>query len=239
MKIFPSIDIKNGRSVRLNTDSYIQGETFAESPVVMALNYEKQGADCIHLVDLDGAMVGHTVNDGIIQEIVHGVNIPVEAGGGIRSIQDIEYLLHLGVDKVVLGTMAVNNPAVVKEAVTHFGAEHIIVSIDSRDGMVTLDGWAHVSDYNTVEFGRKMKSFGVNTIIYTNVHREGTLLSPDLVTVEQLTLYTGLSVIVAGGLTTLKELEKLEQIGAYGAVVRNYMYGDTVELQSVIQMFDS
>lgn len=238
MKIFPSIDVKNGHCVRLNTNKFGQGGSFSFAPVEIAASYEEQQAHYIHIVDLDGAMVGHVANDEIIREIIQSVSIPVQVGGGVRSIQDIEHRLNLGADKVVLGTMAVSNPAFVREAVMNFGAGHLVVAIDVRDGMVTQDGWAHVSGYNAVEFGYKMKQFGIDTVIYTNVNKDGMMLSPNLEGVQQLSEYTGLNVIVAGGITTLKDLEKLQELQVYGAIIRDYMYGDTIDLATIIEMFE-
>lgn len=238
MKIFPSIDVKNGHCVRLSADKFGQGGSFSFAPVEIAASYEEQKAQYIHVLDLDGAMVGHAANDEIIREIIESVHIPVQVAGGVRSIQDIEHKLDLGADRVVLGTMAVSNPAFVREAVTHFSAEHLVVSIDVRDGMVTQDGWAHVSGYNAIEFGRKMKGFGIDTVIYTNVHKNGIMLSPSLTGAQQLAKFTDLNVIVAGGITTLKDLEKLQELGVYGAMIRDYMYGDTVDLRTIIEMFE-
>ena len=238
MHIYPAIDVKNGHCVRLGRNNVHSAEVFSFAPKEIAARYQEMNAKYIHIIDLDGAIMGHAVNEDIIRDIVDSVSIPVQVGGGIRTIQDIEHKLNLGVSRVILGTMAVNNPVFVKEAVGHFGADRILISVDVKDNMVTKDGWENISGYNAIRYGQKMKELGIRTIVYTDVQRNGVAERLNLVGAQELVELTGLEVIVSGGITSLKDLERLDDIHVDGAVVREAIYENRIDMQNAIELFE-
>ncbi len=197
--------------------------------------------DCkafIHIVDLDGALVGHSVNEEVIREIVQEIKIPVQVGGGIRTIKDIESKLSLGVERVIIGTKAVKDPGFVKEAVGIFGAERIVIGIDAKDGMVAIEGWEKVSDYQAVVLAQEMKQYGIRTIIYTDISKDGMLQGPNIAHTYELVEETGLNIIASGGISSLKDLEKLEEIHVYGAIMGKALYENKIDLKKAINMFE-
>lgn len=175
MKLFPAIDIKNGQCVRLRQGNFRDILVYSNVPLKVAKEWEACGASFIHVVDLDGALVGHSVNEAAIKEIVDNINIPIQLGGGIRSIKDIEQKLKLGIERVIIGTKAAIDPAFMKEAVTIFGSDRIIAGIDAKDGIVAVEGWEKLSHYNAVSLALEMKKAGVKTIIYTDIAKDGML----------------------------------------------------------------
>lgn len=237
MKIIPSIDIKSGRCVRLLGSAFQESEVLSYIPAQVAKRYEEQGATYIHVLDLDGVMAGHIVNEDVIRDIVQAVSIPVQVGGGIRTIKDIEQRMNLGISRVVLGTAAVSDPAFVKEAISHFGAEKIVISIDVKNGMVAKDGWENSSNYNATLFGYQMKRLGIQTVIYTEVHQNGMLATPNYDCASELIKIQDLEVIVAGSFASMKDLERLSAAGVQGALVREGMYEKKLELESAIRLF--
>lgn len=237
MKIIPSIDIKSGRCVRLLGSAFQESEVLSYIPAQVAKRYEEQGAAYIHVLDLDGVMAGHIVNEDAIRDIVEAVDIPVQVGGGIRTIKDVEQRINLGVSRVVLGTAAVSDPAFVKEAISHFGADRIVISIDVKNGMVAKDGWENSSNYNATLFGYQMKHLGIQTVIYTEVHQNGMLATPNYDCASELIKIQNLEVIVAGSFASMKDLERLSASGVQGALVREGMYEKKIELESAIRMF--
>lgn len=169
MKLYPAIDIKNGQCVRLRQGKFDDVIIYSNNPVDIAKEWEACGASFIHLVDLDGALCGHAVNAEVIRKIASTVNIPVEVGGGIRNIKDIEDVLALGVSRVIIGTKAVENPNFIKEAVDKFGADKIVAGVDAKDGLVAIHGWEKVSNIKAVDLCMEMKKLGIKTIIYTDI----------------------------------------------------------------------
>lgn len=238
MKLYPGIDIKNGQCVRLRQGQFHDIEVYSHTPAKIALMWLQQGASYIHIVDLDGALVGHSVNHAIIKEIVEAVNVPVQVGGGIRTIKDIENKLNLGVERVIIGTKAVEDPSFVKEAIKNFGAEHIAVGIDAKNGMVAIEGWEKVSNYDAISLATQMKDMGVRTIIYTDIAKDGMLQGPNIEHTKQLINATGLDIIASGGITTLKDLELIKDINAHGAIIGKALYERHMDLKKAIDLFE-
>ncbi len=239
MKLFPAIDIKNGQCVRLRQGSFQDILVYSDVPLKIAKQWEACGASFIHIVDLDGALVGHSVNDDVIQSIISEIKVPVQVGGGIRTIKDIENKLALGVDRVIIGTKAVKDPAFIKEAVTTFGSKRIVIGIDAKDGMVAIEGWEKVSSYQAVSLAMEMKKLGVKTIVYTDISKDGMLQGPNISHTKEMVEVTGLDIIASGGVSSLKDLEMLEEIKVYGAIVGKALYENKIELKKAVNLFET
>lgn len=237
MKLFPAIDIKNGQCVRLRQGQFHDVEVYSHIPAHIAESFEEQGASYIHIVDLDGALAGHSVNEDVIREIVSKVSIPVQVGGGIRTIKDIENKLSLGVDRVIIGTKAVENPQFVKEAITRFGAERIVVGIDAKNGMVATDGWEKLSNFNAVQLALQMKELGVQTIVYTDIAKDGMLQGPNVEHTEKMVTATGLNIIASGGVSSMKDLADLNAIPVYGAIIGKAIYEKRIDLAEAVKKY--
>lgn len=238
MKLFPAIDVKNGQCVRLKQGSFHDIMVYSNIPLSIAKQWEAYGASFIHIVDLDGALVGHTVNDEVIKEIVSNVNIPIQVGGGIRTIKDIDNKLSQGVKRVIIGTKAVRDPGFIKEAVQTFGADKIVIGIDAKDGMVAIEGWEMVSDSHAVTLALEMKKIGVKTIVYTDISKDGMLQGPNISHTKQMVMETGLNIIASGGISSLKDLEMLEEIDVYGAIIGKALYENRIDLKKAVNMFE-
>ena len=238
MILYPAIDIRNGQCVRLRQGQFHDAEVYSHSPVKIAKLWESQGASHIHIVDLDGALAGRSMNEDVIRDIVSSVNIPVQTGGGIRTIKDIETKLSLGVSRVIIGTKAVENPQFVKEAIACFGPDRIVVGIDAKQGMVAIQGWEKVSNYKAVSLALEMKEYGVKTIVYTDITRDGMLQGPNIEHTEEIVRITGLSVIASGGVASMKDLESVYQIPVAGVIIGKALYENRIDLCEAIAKFE-
>ncbi|MDD3174025.1 MAG: 1-(5-phosphoribosyl)-5-[(5-phosphoribosylamino)methylideneamino]imidazole-4-carboxamide isomerase [Herbinix sp.] len=238
MKLFPAIDIRNGQCVRLRQGRFQDVLVYSEVPLKIAKQWEAAGASFIHIVDLDGALVGHSVNDDVIKEIVSEVKIPIQVGGGIRTIKDIENKLNLGLERVIIGTKAVKDPAFIKEAITTFGSRRIVIGIDAKDGMVAIEGWEKVSNYQAVNLALEMKTFGVKTIVYTDISKDGMLQGPNIAHTKEMAQATGLDIIASGGVTSLKDLEMLDEVNVYGAIIGKALYENRIDLHKAVNLFE-
>ena len=223
MIIFPAIDILNGQCVRLIQGDYNKEKVYSNSPVDMAKQWEEKGAEFIHIVDLDGAKTGNSINKEIILEIAKTVQVPIQVGGGIRSIETIKDYLENGVSRVIIGTAAINNPAFLQEAVEKF-QEKIAVSIDARDGYVATDGWTDTSDVKALDLVKKLEEFGVKTIVYTDIAKDGMLQGPNLEEQKAMNEATTIDVIASGGVTTKEDVENLRALNLYGVIIGKALY---------------
>lgn len=237
MKLFPAIDIKDGKCVRLKQGLFSEVTVYCEEPYKVAKYFEECGADYIHLVDLDGSLKGRSVNANTIRKIVENVSIPVELGGGIRTIDNIRETLELGVDRVIIGTKAVENPEFIKEAVELFGAEKIVVGVDAKNGLVATDGWEKVSKYTAIELCNMMKELGVTTIIYTDIARDGMLMGPNVAQTKKLSDETGLNIVASGGMSCMEDLENLANENIYGAIIGKAIYEGKIVLPEAVSKF--
>ncbi len=237
MRLYPAIDIINGQCVRLKQGVFENSIVYAEEPYTVAKQFEQDGAAFLHIVDLDGALRGEGANDRALQRILQEVSIPVEIGGGIRTMQDIEAKLSMGVSRVILGTKAVESPDFVKKAVQTFGAERIVVGIDAKDGMVAIYGWETVSDTDAVALALSMKELGVQTIIYTDIAKDGMLSGPNLYQTARLVETTGMDIVASGGVSSMKDLEQLSNIGVEGAVLGKALYEKKIALKEAAARF--
>ncbi len=238
MRLYPAIDIKNGQCVRLRQGVFDDTTVYANEPYQVAKEFEADGAKFLHIVDLDGALRGTGANDEALKKIVEHVNIPVEIGGGIRTMQDIEHRLSLGVTRVILGTKAVESPDFVKEAVEKFGADRIVVGIDAKDGMVAIKGWETISNVDAVTLALSMKDLGVKTIIYTDISKDGMLCGPNFVQTARMVEITGMDIVASGGVSCMNDLLQLEKIGVEGAILGKAIYEKRVDLKEAAARFD-
>jgi phosphoribosylformimino-5-aminoimidazole carboxamide ribotide isomerase len=237
MEVIPAIDMLEGRCVRLYQGDYAQAQTFDENPVAVARQWADQGATRLHLVDLDGAKAGHPVNGQAIEAIVRAVDIPVQVGGGIRDRQSVTSLLALGVQRVILGTVAVEQPDLVRQLCQEF-PDQIVVGIDARDGRVATRGWLETSEVLATELAQQMATAGVATIIYTDIHRDGTLQGPNLEALRELASAVNIPIIASGGvssLTDLLSLLALESTGVCGAIVGRALYTGDIVLKEALR----
>ena len=231
MQILPAIDLRGGKCVNLVQGIASQETVFSETPVEMASQWQAEGAEYLHLVDLDGAFQGESTNLHIVGEIVSVLDIPVQLGGGIRSMEQLKAVLALGVDRAILGTVALKQPDLVKQACAEYGAR-IAVGIDAKDGMVATEGWLEVSQKSAVEFAQEMAE--VQTIIYTDIKSDGMLKGPNVDATADIINAIRANVIASGGVTSLTDVTALKQIGASGAIIGRALYTGDLALQDAI-----
>lgn len=236
--VIPAIDIKDGRCVRLYQGDYQQVTVFAEHPAEVARRWQAQGGQVLHLVDLDGAAAGAPVNLAAIREIVGAVTIPVELGGGIRTLATIEGMLALGVSRVILGTAAVEDGDLVARAAARWG-EQIVVGIDARAGLVATHGWKQTSHRRAVDLAREMESFGVRRFIYTDIYHDGTLTEPGYDSTREMVVGVAAPVIASGGVSKVEHLRRLREIGVEGAIVGRALYTGALDLGTAIAELES
>ena len=237
MEVIPAIDLLDGKCVRLYQGDYDRSETFNDNPVEVARTWSEQGATRLHLVDLDGAKSGKSVNLAAIEAIVRAISVPVQVGGGIRDRASVVRLLNLGVQRIILGTVAVEQPELVTELCREF-PQQIVIGIDARKGKVATRGWLETSEIAATELAQRMAQQGAAAIIYTDIHRDGTLSGPNLEALQELARTIDIPVIASGGvssLTDLLSLLALETLGVTGAIVGRAIYTGDVNLQEAIQ----
>lgn len=228
MIIFPAIDIRGGRCVRLIQGDYAQESVYGD-PVQMAEKWAQEGGQYLHVIDLDGARSGVTFNLPVIQAILEKVQVPVQLGGGIRSLTDLETVFDAGVSRAILGSAALKDPVFLETAVQKY-SDKVAVSVDARDGMVATDGWTETSNQSALEFVRHLESLGVKTIIYTDIAKDGMLAGPNLEELRQINEAVSIDVIAAGGVTSLADLEALNELGLYGAIIGKALYTGDINL---------
>lgn len=236
MEVIPAIDLLEGRCVRLYQGDYQQSQVFNENPLEVALQWQSQGATRLHLVDLDGAKEGNTVNLDVISAIVKNLSIPVQVGGGLRTKASIERLFDLGVERAIVGTVAVEKPELVQELCESF-PHKIAVGIDARDGKVATKGWLETSTIEATDLAQSISKQAA-AIIYTDISRDGTLVGPNLEALKELAQVTNIPVIASGGissLTDLLSLLSLESLGVNGVIVGKALYTGKVNLKEAIQ----
>lgn len=221
--------------MRLYQGSYGQETLFSHDPASIALQWEHEGAQRIHLVDLDGARAGYPVNDAAIKAVLSSAGVPVQVGGGVRSLEAARRLLEMGVQRVVFGTAALREPELVKHACDELGPEAIIVSIDSRDGNVAVQGWTETTTTRATALMQSMAQAGVRRFIFTDVAADGTLQGPNLEAVRSLTKFPNVALISAGGIASVGDLERLARVGVEGAIIGSALYRGTIKLREAIQ----
>jgi phosphoribosylformimino-5-aminoimidazole carboxamide ribotide isomerase len=235
MEIIPAVDIKGGKCVRLYQGNYDQETVFSEDPVAVALNWQAQGAGRLHLVDLDGAASGEPQNIAVVEAIVKQVGLPVQLGGGIRDEATVAKLLAIGVNRVILGTAAVENSELVGGLCQKYG-EAIVVGIDARDGCVATHGWKKGTEVAALALGQRIAATGVRRLIYTDIKRDGTLTEPGFEAIAEMIESVNLSIIAAGGISALSHLRKLKELGVEGAIVGKALYTGDINLKEALAL---
>lgn len=236
MEVIPAIDLLAGRCVRLYQGDYEQSQVFSKNPLEIALQWQSLGATRLHLVDLDGAKEGTTINLDVIAKIVKNLNIPVQVGGGLRDRTSVERLFNLGVERAIVGTVAVEKPELVEE-LCHSFPHKIAVGIDARNGKVATKGWLETSTVEATDLAKRISDKAA-AIIYTDISRDGTLVGPNIEALKQLAQVTNIPVIASGGissLTDLLSLLSLESLGVNGVIVGKAIYTGKVDLKEAIQ----
>jgi phosphoribosylformimino-5-aminoimidazole carboxamide ribotide isomerase len=235
MEVIPAVDIKEGKCVRLYQGDYLRETVFSENPVEVAIGWRAQGARRLHVIDLDGAAGGEPHNIAVIEAIVQRVNLPVQLGGGIRDGATVSKLLAIGIDRVILGTVAVENPELVKSLCQKYD-EFIVIGIDARDGYVATRGWVKGTEIKALELGLKMADIGVRRIIYTDIKRDGTLTEPGFESIAEMVKGVNLPIIAAGGISKLSHLRKLKELGVEGAIVGKALYTGDINLSEALAL---
>jgi len=233
MDIIPAIDLKGGKCVRLYQGDYSKETVFSVDPVATALRWQEQGASWLHLVDLDGAAAGEVRNTQAIEDIVKNTSLNVELGGGIRRADVVEQLIKLGVKRVILGTVAVEQIELTKRIIKKFG-EAIVVGIDARDSYVTTHGWMKISTMTVLELSQTMAAIGARRIIYTDVKRDGTLTEPNYDTTAELVRKLKIPVVASGGISSIEHIRKLAALGAEGVIIGKALYTGDIDLREAL-----
>ena len=236
MEIIPAVDIRGGRCVRLYQGDYSQETAFNEDPVTAALTWYSQGAQWLHVVDLDGAVAGEPRNMEVVEEIIKETGLSIELGGGIRKEEVAERLLRQGVSRLILGTAAIENRELVKKLCRQFG-EAIAVSLDVRDGKIAIRGWQKNTLVDFLQLSREMVEAGVRRFIYTDIKRDGTLTEPDFDLIKRLLGEINVPVIVAGGISRLEHLRRLKNLGVEGAIIGKALYTGDINLGKAVINF--
>lgn len=235
MIIYPAIDIKDGKCVRLVQGDMDKATVYHDDPVEAALRWQELGAGYLHIVDLNGAFAGLPSNKKAIEEIVQKVKIPVQLGGGIRDITTLESLFKVGVQRGILGTAALKDREFVIKAVEKFPSR-VVVGIDARDGYVAVEGWQQVSRVKVMDFAREIRDIGVKTIIFTDIARDGMMQGPNISSIEKMVEKTGLEVIASGGIRSIEDLKTVKKAGCKGAVVGKALYTGNIDLKKALQL---
>lgn len=235
MIILPAIDLKSGEVVRLKQGDFDRKTVYSQRPLKVAKDFETKGAKWLHLVDLDGASEGESKNYSVIEKIARKTDLKIQTGGGVRSREDVERLLSLGVKRVIIGTLAVKKPNLLAEIINEFGREKILVSIDAREGKVATSGWLEESKKDSLDFAKEIESLGVKYILYTDISRDGMLSGPDFSGLRTLKENTNLNIIASGGISSNQDLYKLAEIGFYGAITGQALYQGKVDLKKVFK----
>lgn len=236
MIVFPAIDIRGGKCVRLLKGEFDKETIYSDDPVGMALNWQRQGAKYLHVVDLDGAREGIPKNHEVINNIIKALDIPVQVGGGIRSLETAKKVISAGAERIIIGTSAITKPFMLIEAINEL-EEKLVVGIDSKDGYVAIRGWQSKSSRTTLDFAKEIEVLGARTIICTEISRDGMLGGPDAEGIKTLIEQTGIDVIASGGVSSIDDLINLREIGAAGAVVGKALYSGNITMEQITEIF--
>ncbi len=230
MIIYPAIDLKNGNCVRLYKGDMNQATIFNNSPANQAKYFQDQGFKFLHIVDLDGAIAGNSANEKSVRDILKSITIPAQLGGGIRNLEAIEMWLNLGINRVILGTVALQNPDLVKEAAKKF-PNQIVVGIDAKNGMVATHGWVESSSTSVIELAKKFEDAGVAAIIYTDINRDGTGEGVDFEGTKKLAQSISIPVIASGGVGSIEDIKKISTLNINGVIVGRAFYDHKIDLK--------
>lgn len=235
MRLFPAIDLFQGKAVRLFQGDYAQMTVYNDNPVEVARNFQSLGAEYLHLVDLEGAKLGTTSNLPVIQRILEETDLFTEVGGGIRNMETVDSYLSLGVDRVILGTAAVTDKAFLVQALQKYG-EKIAVGVDLKDGYVAIRGWTEKSAVTAPDFFSRMENIGVKTIICTDISKDGAMQGPNRALYEELGNQFNVNIIASGGVSSIQDIEALKKMGLYGSIIGKAYYTGAVDLKRALEV---
>ena len=235
MRLFPAIDLFQGKAVRLFQGDYDQMTVYSDDPVGVAKHFQSLGANSLHLVDLEGAKLGTTSNFPVIRRILEETDLFTEVGGGIRSMETVEAYLSLGVDRVILGTAAVTDESFLMEALNKYG-EKIAVGVDLKDGYVAIRGWTEKSAVTALDFFSRMEKLRVKSIICTDISKDGAMQGPNKQLYSELSARFELDIIASGGVSSLEDICALKEMGLYGAIIGKAYYTGAVDLQQALEV---
>jgi len=233
MQIFPAIDIRGGRVVRLKYGDYQQMEVYSQTPLEAAAAFREAGAACLHIVDLDGAKGGEPVNFPLIAALLANSGMFAEVGGGIRDLERVERYLAAGAGRVILGTAAWQNPAFLERALSRYG-EQIAVGVDAREGRVAVNGWLETTALDGFAFCQSLAGRGVRTVVYTDISRDGALSGTNLAAYRRLSAIKGLNIVASGGIAGLEEIVALRELGVSGAILGKALYAGKLDLKAAL-----
>ncbi len=239
MIIFPAIDIKQGRCVRLIQGKKENEVVYSHDPAEVARSFEAIGASWLHVVDLDGAFEGVPRNLSIVREIAQRVRIPLQVGGGLRRIEDVKRVIEAGAARVVIGTKAAESPAFIEELLRRFGSERIVLGLDARDGVVAVKGWVELAEVRAVDLARSMRELGITRAVYTDVTKDGLLQGPNFEAIEQVARSSGLRIIASGGVSSLQDIKRLialQEVGVEGVIIGKAIYDGTIDLREALSL---
>lgn len=234
MVILPAVDIMDGKPVRLYKGDFSTAHQVAEGALKTALDFEKAGAEWIHMVDLDGSLMKKRVNEKIFLSVAENTALKVEVGGGIRTMQDIDFYISSGISRVILGSVALKDPELVKKAVNAYG-DKIAVGIDAKNGYAAAEGWTQTSDIYFTDLAKKMEQCGVKTIIYTDISKDGTLSGPNLEQLDEINSAVSCNIIASGGVTDIDDIKALKSLGLYGAICGKSIYSGSLDLKQALE----
>jgi len=239
MKVFPAIDIKDKKCVRLVKGDFDNKTEYQISPVEQASKYKDHGFKNLHIVDLDGALTGETVNLDIIQEIVNKFDFKIEVGGGVRNLESIQKYTNAGVEKVILGSAAIKNKNFLKEACQKF-PNKIALGLDAKDGYLSISGWKESSNQLTLDYLKEVNDFGVSRLIYTDINRDGTKLSPNFVETSKVADKSNCPVIISGGVSSIEDIKKAKSLkNIEGIIVGKAIYDGDIKLEELVKEIDA
>ena len=237
MEIIPAIDLRGGRCVRLYQGDFNQEQVYSENPTEVAKAFEENGATRLHIVDLDGAAQGYPVNLEIYREIAKSSQIPIQVGGGIRTKESASRVIDAGIDRLVLGTSSVEDPAIVESLCSEYGMDALAISLDTRDGMVAVRGWKETTPVTAVGLISEMASMGVRNFIFTDISRDGTLTEPNwekIIIIVNQARTLAVEVIASGGISSVSQLRELANVGVHGAIIGKALYAGTFSLRDAL-----
>jgi phosphoribosylformimino-5-aminoimidazole carboxamide ribotide isomerase len=238
LEILPAIDLRRGKVVRLNQGDFDRQTTFSDDPIAVAQGFVDAGATRIHVVDLDGALEGGLRQTELYASIARSVGVPIEFGGGIRTGEDVGLVLGVGIDRVVIGTAAIEDPGMVARAILEHGADRIVVGLDADDGKVAVAGWRETTDMDATELMSTMVAVGVQRFVFTDIARDGTLTEPNFASVATMIEHGrtlgGVHIVAAGGIGATEHLRRLAELGAESAIVGSAIYRGTVDLREAV-----
>ena len=242
MLLIPAIDLKKGFCVRLLQGESDKETVYSNDPAAMAVKFEETGAKRLHLVDLDGALQGEGANTSSIRSILKNISIPVQIGGGMRTEEDIERMLALGVSAVIVGTMAVKHPDVLEKLLKKYTDEQIILGIDARNRKVSIEGWKESTEIQDVKFALRWKNYGIKRVVFTDISRDGMLSGPNLAALREMAENTGLKIVASGGISSMDDLEQLKTLEPNGvdqAISGKAIYEGKIDLKRVFKCLQS